>query len=63
MDAPSAPVTARLYNLRGRIVGMGQVDAGNRLLTLPIDNLASGIYMLKLDGTNFSETHKVVVVQ
>jgi len=58
----NADVNCELYNLGGQLlnrVEMGQTPAGE--ITLPIGNLASGTYLLKIYRNGIADSVKIIV--
>lgn len=52
-------VNASLYALSGNMVAAGSADGDT--LILSADNAAAGVYVLKIEGANTTETRKVVI--
>jgi hypothetical protein len=60
-------VTVALYNALGqrvRTLHQGAMTPGaEHEMTVAVDGLASGVYLLRVEGASFSETRKVTVVR
>lgn len=59
-------VQAALFNVLGQRVRMlhdGRVDAGDLSLRVSASGLASGVYFVRIEGEQFAETRRVVLVQ
>ena len=62
----SRPVRLRLYNLQGQLVRTlleGSQAPGTLQLTLDASALASGVYLLSLEGDGFQQTRKIALVR
>ncbi|MCO5259552.1 MAG: S8 family serine peptidase [Crocinitomicaceae bacterium] len=50
----------QLYNELGQLVSSKQVDGYQQLVVVPIEDLASGVYLIRLKGSSSDSLHKVV---
>jgi plastocyanin len=60
----SEPLSMSIYNVIGNTVGnfyLGEIPPGETEKTVSVGNLAKGLYLVKLDGKDFSVTRKIVV--
>ncbi|WP_338731931.1 T9SS-dependent M36 family metallopeptidase [Mangrovimonas cancribranchiae] len=53
-------VKATLFDINGRKV-LSQSGELNNIMTLNVNNVQSGIYVLNIEGTNVSMNHKVII--
>lgn len=61
VKANQAPNSAEVYDLTGRLVANPTVNYNNGSTELKLDNITQcGIYLLKLDFGNKTETHKII---
>jgi len=61
-----APVTARLHNVQGQVVGTvfsGQLGAGEHRLTVHGEGLASGVYFLRLEAGSQRAVRKLTLLK
>jgi len=55
-------ILVRVFDVQGRSVSHGVFAAAKQgSVTLDLDRLAAGVYMVRLDGDGFGQTHKLVV--
>ncbi|MFP9115231.1 T9SS type A sorting domain-containing protein [Flavobacterium sp. RHBU_3] len=61
VKASQAPNSAEVYDFTGRLVANPTVNYNNGSTELKLDNITQcGIYLLKLDFGNKTETHKII---
>ena len=62
----SQELTVSVYNSIGQqiqILDKGRFTAGSHSFRFDADNLASGVYLVRIEGSNFQQTHKMLLVK
>jgi hypothetical protein len=53
--------TVSLYNLQGQLVWQAEAPEKNRLIIIPVDQLPSGIYVVRIHQRQASLSRRIVV--
>jgi len=61
LSKPLVDATVRLYNLQGQLIWQMKAPEKNRLITVPVDQLPSGIYVIRIHQRQASLSRRIVV--
>jgi len=61
LSKPLVGATVSLYNLQGQVVWQAEAPEKNRLIVIPVDQLPSGIYVVRIHQRQASLSRRIVV--
>ncbi len=61
LSKPLIDATVSLYNLQGQLVWQAEAPEKNRLIIIPVDQLPSGIYVVRIHQRQASLSRRIVV--
>ena len=61
LSKPLVDATVSLYNLQGQLVWQAEAPEKNRLIIIPVDQLPSGIYVVRIHQRQASLSRRIVV--
>jgi hypothetical protein len=62
----ASPVSIRVFDITGREVATllsSELKAGNHTVTWNAEGFNSGLYLVKMEASNFSEVRKVTLIK